>query len=353
MKNIVVLGGGTGTYTVLTGLKRHTANLTAIVTMADSGGSTGRLRDEQGVLPPGDIRRALAALSESDELTRELFAYRFEGDRFGKDGGVSGHTVGNLLIAALEKITGSFEAAVAQAGKMLNVRGSVVPVTTTDTQLEATLADGTKILGEDKLWGEGSRITSPIKKLALRPQAEPTVAALHAIERADLIVIGPGALFSSIIPLMLVDRIPEAIKLSAAKKVYVANLMTEPPATEGYKVIDLVDRLEEYLGKDVLDYVIFNDHQPSAAMAKRYAEQGSHPVEWTKADFAGRSWRPIPADLGSAADFWRHDSDKVARLLLTVGELQNVLAFTGTLDGQTDHPKPKPARAKPTRDKKE
>jgi uncharacterized cofD-like protein len=343
MKNIVVLGGGTGTYTLLTGLKRHTSNLTAIVTMADSGGSTGRLRDEQGVLPPGDIRRALAALSESDELTRELFAYRFEGDRFGKDGGVGGHTVGNLLIAALEKITGSFEKAVDQAGKMLSVRGNVVPVTTTDTQVEATLEDGSTVLGEDKLWGDDSQITSPIKKLALKPNAEPTVAALHAIERADLIVIGPGALYSSIIPLMLVDRIPEAIKLSAAKKVYVANLMTEPPATEGFRVIDLVDRLEEYLGRDVLDYVIFNDHQPSAEMRQRYAKQGSHPIEWTEQDFDGKSWLPVPADLGSAADFWRHDSDKVARLLLTVGELQNVLAFAGRLNDQTDHAKSKPA----------
>ncbi len=161
-----------------------------------------------------------------------------------------------------------------------------------------------------------------------------------------MIVIGPGALYSSIIPLMLVDRIPEAIKLSKAKKVYVANLMTEPPATEGFRVTDLVDRLEEYLGQDVLDYVVFNDREPSPAMVKRYAEQGSHPIGWAKADFTGRSWLPVPADLGSAADFWRHDSDKVARLLLTVGELQNVLAFAGTLDEQTDHSKSKSARGK-------
>lgn len=341
MKNIVVLGGGTGTYTVLTGLKRHTSNLTAIVTMADSGGSTGRLRDEQGVLPPGDIRRALAALSESDELTRELFAYRFEGDRFGKDGGVSGHTVGNLLIAALEKITGSFEKAVEQAGKMLNVRGAVVPVTTTDTQLEATLESGLKITGEGKLWGEDSAIDSPIKELALVPPAEPTVAALHAIERADLIVIGPGALYSSIIPLMLVKQIPEAIKLSKAKKVYVSNLMTEPPATEGFRVIDLVSRLEEYLGEDVLDYVIFNDQPPSSEMVKRYATQGSHPIEWSPEELKGHPWSPIPADLGSASDFWRHDSDKVARLLLTVSEMQNVHAFEEKLNEQADHPKSK------------
>lgn len=337
MKEIVVLGGGTGTYTVLTGLKRHTANLTAIVTMADSGGSTGRLRDEQGVLPPGDIRRALAALSESDELTRELFAYRFEGDRSGDDGGIGGHTVGNLLIAALEKITGSFEAAVEQAGKMLDVRGHVVPVTTTDTQVEATLEDGTVITGEGKLWGADSAITSPIKSLTLTPAAEPTVAALHAIERADQIVIGPGALFSSLIPLLLVDRIAEAIKLSKAKKVYVANLMTEPPATEGFRVIDLVDRLEEYLGTGVLDYVIFNDHEPSPELVKQYAAQGSYPVQWDTADFEDRPWLPIPADIGSATDFWRHDSDKVARLLLTVGELQNVLSFVGRLPEQ---PKP-------------
>lgn len=327
MKNIVMMGGGTGTYTVLSGLKEFTSNLTAIVTMADSGGSTGRLRDEQGVLPPGDIRRALVALSNSNEMTRKLFTYRFEGDRFG-EGGVGGHTVGNLLIAALEKITGSFEEAVAEAGRMLDVAGQVVPVTTMDTHVVATLDDGTSIKGEGNLW-QGPRKDFKIKGLKLEPAAKATEHAVRSLAEANLIVLGPGALFSSLIPLLLVEGIPEAIRDSKAKKVYVANLMTEYPVTDGYGLLDFVDCIERYLGRGVLDYVVFNNRQPSPAMAKKYASERSYPVKVDAEKVAARSWMPIPADIGSAHDYWRHDSEKLAQLLLTVSELENVLKFVG------------------------
>lgn len=321
MKDIVVLGGGTGTYTVLSGLKEFTPNLTAIVSMADSGGSTGRLRDEQGVLPPGDIRSALVALSQSNELTRELFTYRFQGQ-----GGLSGHNFGNLLIAALEKITGSFEQAVSEAGRMLSIVGSVVPVTTEKTNLVATLEDGQVIEGEEHIDVPKHDANLKIAKVVLKPKPKPTLAALHAIEQADLIILGPGDLFSSVIPLLLVDKVPEAIRLSKAKTVYVANLMTKHGETDGYEVGDFVDQIEHYLGKGELDYVVFNKKVPPAALAKKYAAEEAFPVSFNRPD-KRPDWLPVPADVAHPTDLWRHDPKKLARLLLTVSELHNVFAF--------------------------
>jgi uncharacterized cofD-like protein len=274
--HIVVIGGGTGTFTVLSGLKKYPVNLTAIVTMSDDGGSTGVLRDELGVLPPGDVRQCLVALSSSDQLMRSLMNYRFA------EGGLKGHSFGNLLLSALEKLTGSFDAAVEKTSEVLRIRGRVIPSTLDEVRLAAQV--GSRIVrGEQKI--HKTTLNGNLKKLWLEPRARINPKAVRAIAEADLVLIGPGDLYSSLIPNLLVKGMPEAIRKSRAKKVFVCNLMANARHSKNYSVADYAAVIERYLGKPV-DMVIYNDKTPSAALVKRYAREGEMP---TRLEFPAKS----------------------------------------------------------------
>jgi uncharacterized cofD-like protein len=264
-KKIVVIGGGTGTFSALHGLKKYPVDLTAIVTMMDSGGSSGKLRDELGVLPPGDIRQCLVALSSSSTALRNLFNYRFQ------KGDLKGHMFGNIFLSALEKTTGDFKKAVTETGKILRIHGKVVPVTFAKTNLCVTLADGSMIIGEKHIdVSEGQKTRAKIVKAYLKPKAKANDDALKEIAEADCILIGPGDLYTSIIPNLLVDGVIEAIKQSKAKKFFVMNLMTKCGQTTRYKASAHIRDLEKYLGKGILDLVLINKKKPSEKAMKWY-----------------------------------------------------------------------------------
>ncbi len=309
-KKIVVIGGGTGVFTVLTGLKNHFADLTAIVTMADNGGSTGILREEFGILPPGDIRRALIALSHSDnQILAKLFAYRFS-----EGNGLTGHSFGNLMITALQRITGDFGVAVREAGKILSVSGSVLPVTLQKTALHAELADGTVVSGETNIDHPRHDGDLKIKRVWLAPAPKINVEAEDAIVKADAVIIGPGDLYTSLIPNLLVLGMKEALAKSRAKKIYFVNLMTKFGETNNFKASDFLKVMEEYLGKNVLDFVIVNNKKPSPMRFKPYAGERS---EFVEVDTEELTEKPIPlvADLLRARGFLRHDPEKVAKII--------------------------------------
>lgn len=270
---IVVIGGGTGTFAVLQGLKTYPVDLTAIVTMMDSGGSSGKLRDELGVLPPGDVRQCLVALATSSQLMRDLFSYRFT------ESDLKGHTFGNIFISAMEKTTGSMEKAIEEIGKILSIQGRVVPVTFNKTELCVTLSDGTTIVGEtyiDEL--EVHKKRPRITKAFLAHSVAPNPQALKEISDADLILIGPGDLYTSIIPNLVVSRISAAIKKSHAKKIFVLNLMTKYGQTTEYTAADHLLDLERYLGKKTLDAILINKTKPKKATRAWYEDYGEEPV---------------------------------------------------------------------------
>ena len=272
LKKIVVLGGGTGTYTVLSGLKKYPVSLTAIVAMSDNGGSTGSLRDELGVLPPGDVRTCLMALSTSDKLMRELMTYRFE------KGTLKGHSFGNLLLSALEKTTGSFDSAVEKASDILRLRGKVIPATLNNVHLMAKVGTRT-IRGEERI--QMSKLNGSLKKLWLSPLARANPKALAAIRDADAIIIGPGNLYASLAPNLLVRGIPEAIRKSKAKKIFICNLMTKKEHTHGFSVADYTKAIEKFLGGRV-DIVVYNNKVPSEKLLKRYAREGDTITSWER-----------------------------------------------------------------------
>lgn len=267
MKKIVVMGGGTGNFTVLRGLKKHPVELSAIVSMADDGGSTGILRDELGVLPPGDVRQCLVALSDSSRMMRSLMSYRFE------NGGLGGHNLGNLLLSALEKVTGSFERAVEEMGRILYIKGKVIPVTTHQVRLKMILKDRRLLEGEKEIY-LSHEIDQGYSKIYLDPFPKPNPHAISEIMNADLIIIGPGGLHTSIIPNLLVDGVSQALIDSHAKKVFVCNLMNRKGQTTGYKVSDYLKEINQYIGEDIFDYVLVNSQMPPPDLIERYSEEG-------------------------------------------------------------------------------
>lgn len=273
--NVVTIGGGTGSYTSLRGLKKHPINLTAIVNMIDDGGSSGRLRDELGVLPPGDVRQCLVALAESSRLLRDLFSYRFE------EGGLKGHSFGNIFLSTLEKQTGSMKKAISEVGKILNIKGKVIPVTfTKETKLCVDLKDGTTIEGETHIDEvEEKQTRAEISRAYLKPSAVLNDDVRQTLKSADYIVIGPGDLFTSVLPNILVRGMPSVIKNSRAKKIYVMNLMTKYGQTTAFKASDHIRALEKYLGKGVLDFVLVNSKKPKKTVLSWYMEYDEHPVE--------------------------------------------------------------------------
>lgn len=322
LPKIVCIGGGTGTFAVLSGLKKYPVSLVAIVTMADDGGSSGVLRDELGVLPPGDVRQCLIALSQEDLLLRNLFAYRFGLGPF------LGHNFGNIFMAALEKTTGSFDKAVEKASRILNIQGEVIPVTLDKVRLVARLESGKEINGEKNITKSSLLSKHKVKKLFLQPKANANLKALKAIKDADVIVIGPGNLYSSIVPNLLVEGISEAIKKSMAIKIYNSNLMTKYGHTDGFKVKDFLSVIEQYLGKGSVDYVTYNNKKPASDFLRKYAKEGEF-VE-PEPDLSGNE-RFIGADLVSdnvykqdSSDVMmqrtlvRHDPDKLAKLIISL-----------------------------------
>lgn len=313
MKKVVVIGGGTGVFTVLTGLREYPdLKLSAIVSMADDGGSTGVLREEFGTLPTGDIRRALVALSGSNrEILSQLFNYRFD-----KNSSLKGHTVGNILLTALEKITGSFPDAIAEAVKILNVKGRVIPVTLEQARLVAELSDGTKILGETNIDIPKHDGKKRISKLSLSMKADANPTAIKEIKNADAIVLGPGDLYTSIIPNLLITGVADAIKNSHGKVIYNINIMTKFGETNGFNGSDFIKIIEEYLGQNIIDYVSINTKKPKGSIVKRYEKEN---VEFVIDDLQNPKKPKIArGDFLRHGMFLRHDPEKLAKKLYSI-----------------------------------
>lgn len=304
-QSIVVIGGGTGLSTMLRGLKQYTSNLVAVVTVTDDGGSSGRLNSEMGVLPPGDIRNCLVALADAEPLMTELFQYRFhDGEEC-----FIGHSFGNLLIAAMTQITGDFERAVKETSNILAIRGRVLPSTIEQVRLQAELTDGTLREGETNI----SKASMPIKHIMLHPStAGPLEETIKAIETADCIVLGPGSVFTSIVPNLLVRGIPEAINASEAQKVFVCNVMTQPGETDGFTAADHVRAVAGHADPRVFNHVLVNQEKPRKQLLDKYAESNQMFVEPNVNVIREMGYRPIVGDFISQTEVVRHDPAKLA-----------------------------------------
>lgn len=294
-KKIVVIGGGTGSFTVLQGLKHLTPDITALVNMADDGGSTGVLRDELGVLPPGDIRQCLVALSRSEKI-RDVFNYRFE------SGTLKGHSFGNLFLTALEKLNGNFAEAVKTASEILNVQGRVMPITLDNVRLVYENAHGQQTRGEHKI--DTMRFTPDCgqAKLYLEPNAAINPEALRAIKDANYIVIAPGDIYTSIGPLLVVDGVAEALQSCKAKIIYVCNLVVKPGQTTGMDVSAHATEIERLAGGPILDYVLYNNAKPSATLLQKYVKKEEYPVEFNKKQLRRAKYHAIGGSFISDED---------------------------------------------------
>jgi uncharacterized cofD-like protein len=319
--NLVALGGGTGLSTLLSGLKRLVgeermdrpaiANLSAIVTVSDDGGSSGRLREELQMLPPGDIRNCMIALSEDSNLISRLFKHRFRGD-----GELGGHSFGNLFLAALAEVTGDFTEAVRLSSEVLASKGHIYPATISDVRLIAELENGEVVRGETQI--SASKV--PIRRLSLEPeQCLPLPAALKAIRAADVITVGPGSLYTSILPNLLVARVPRAIAESSAIKIYICNLMTQPGETDNYSARQHLETIRHYAPEIHFDFVIVNDKKITTEQAERYALEGAYQIG-LDADaldsILDRSTQIVRANLLEEGEKVRHNSDVLADVVL-------------------------------------
>ncbi|NJK69214.1 MAG: YvcK family protein [Microcoleus sp. CSU_2_2] len=308
---IAAIGGGTGLSYLIRGLKEYSANITAIVTVADDGGSSGRLRREIGVLPPGDIRNCLAALADEEKLLTELFQYRFRaGD------GLVGHSFGNLFLTAMSDIAGDLEQAIAASSKVLAVRGDVLPATLSDVYLWAELADGRRIEGESNITKAKGQIVK-IGCVPANPPALPRV--VEAILEADYIVIGPGSLYTSVIPNLLVPEIAETIAKSQVPRIYVCNIMTQPGETDGYSVADHIRAIDRACGRPLFDAVVVQGKVPSAKALIRYSQENSYPVLLDREGVTKLGRRIVIAnvmDEDENTGLIRHNSQRLAGMLL-------------------------------------
>jgi uncharacterized cofD-like protein len=313
--NLVAIGGGSGLSVLLRGLKRHVggeiADLAAVVTMSDDGGSSGRLRRELGVLPPGDIRNCIVALAEDEALLSRLFQYRFDGGR-----GLAGHSFGNLFLTALTNVTGDFQQAIQLSSEVSAIRGRIYPSTLVNVRLEARFNNGATRVGETRI----AQSTSGIKTLRLRPRVCPPLPeTLDAIARADVITLGPGSLYTSVLPNLLVRGIPEAIGRSQAVKVYICNLMWEPGETDGYTAADHLRAIYRHAPEGLIDYVVVNSGRIPAALRRRYREQKAFPVEAAAAELEALGVSVIESDFVMADRVLRHDPERLTRLLVELG----------------------------------
>jgi uncharacterized cofD-like protein len=303
---VVVLGGGHGMSTLLRGLKNHTYNLTAIVTVADDGGSSGKLRQNLGILPPGDIRNCLAALSNDEALLAQLFQYRFS-----DDSGLGGHSFGNLFISALADVTGSFEEAVAESGRVLSVHGRVLPATLHDVRLVADMQIP-NVINQVRVKGESNIPTTPgrVRQIYLEPNNPPAFPpAIQAILAADLLVIGPGSLYTSILPNLLVPDLIAALRSSRALKIYVVNIATQPGETSSYGLREHISVIEEHIQGGLFDVIVCNNRH-----------DGTLPngVEWVNIGENAVGYPIYAADIVDVEHPWRHDSEKLAQVLMNL-----------------------------------
>ncbi len=312
---VVALGGGTGLSTLLRGLKKYTGNLTAIVTVADDGGSSGRLRSEYRILPPGDFRQCITALADVEPLMTTLFQHRF------KEGSLNGHSFGNLFIMAMAEITGDFEHAIRESGRVLAVRGQIVPSTLRDVTLIAEMADGQTRVGESSIPhanGEGDgngAVATAIKRVFLQPEPTINPEAEEAILNAELITVGPGSLYTSILPNLVVDGMAEALKASPAVKVFICNVATQPGETDAFRVSDHLQAIERHLGANIFDFVVVNSNNnftlpPSAQAA------GIRRVVYDPATVSQRSIHAVLVDVVNPRVSTHHDPDKLARAIM-------------------------------------
>ncbi len=324
-KRIVTIGGGTGSFTLLMGLKRHPFQLSAIVSMADDGGSTGVLRDELGVLPPGDVRQCLVALSQSSEKMRELMNYRFE------NGGLKGHSFGNLFLSALEKMEGNFSEGVRCAMEILNVCGEVIPVTDDDAHLEMKLSDGTILRGENEINHAEILQEVGVEKFSFAKSVRASALALKRISEADAIVIGPGNFYCSLLPNVLIRSCARAIRDASARVIFVANLTNKRGHTSGWDVDDFVRELERYIGRGRVDFVVWNVRKPNKELVRKYEQQEGEGmlVDFETKRDVSRTYRVLRADvvsdrapsirksdaIAATRSFIRHDSDRLAQAI--------------------------------------
>ncbi len=308
---VVVIGGGTGLSTLLRGLKRRTANLTAIVTVADDGGSSGRIREDLQMIAPGDLRNCLVALAEKEGLMEELFKHRFGGN-----GDLSGHSFGNLFLAALtEVLDGDVERALEASSKILKVQGRVIPSSTENVKLIATMTDGTVVEGESQIPHPGKAIA----KLTSEPLLpKPQGAALQAIDEADAIILGPGSLYTSIMPNLLVDKIAEHIQASKAAKLYICNVMTQPGETEGYTVSQHVKAITDHFGEGLIDTVLVNESVIPEEVLLKYEAKGAAPVKVDSEALDTMNVRVIKADLMHGSDKAIHNPDRLGKVVMDV-----------------------------------
>ncbi len=311
---IVVIGGGTGLSTLLTGLKHKTSNITAIVTVADDGGSSGRLREEFGVLPPGDIRNCLVALSDSEDILGPLFQFRFT-----QGAGLDGHNFGNLFITALSRVTGDFASAIQTSSKVLAIRGNVFPATLQTVKLRAKREDGRETVGESRIREESG---SPIEKLFLVPEdCRATQESVEAIDRADAIVLGPGSLYTSVMPNLLIKGIQKAVVKSKAVKIYICNVMTEAGETDHYSVSDHVRAIVKHTQPGIVNCCIANISKIPAALYEKYKGENKFPVKFDERD---EKWliqeriKLVKAHIASMTEFVRHDTRKLSDALMEI-----------------------------------
>jgi uncharacterized cofD-like protein len=321
-RSVVAIGGGTGLAVLLRGLKHHISGgrvgrLSAVVTMSDDGGSSGRLRRDYGVLPPGDIRNCIVALADDEDLLARLFQYRFpDGGAGDARTGLGGHSFGNLFLTALTGITGDFYQAVLTAESILSVRGKIYPSTLHDVRLRAVGESGRVYEGESAVGHAGE----PLRRLSLEPAAPPAfAAAVRAVREADLILLGPGSLYTSILPNLLIPALRAAYEASEAPKILLMNLMTQPGETDRLTGIDHLGALERHLGPGVVDAVLVNATPLPDAAVRLYAATGSEPVPVDAEEFGRHHTRVEAVDLLAAGDLIRHDADKLARAALDLG----------------------------------
>ncbi|SFL46329.1 gluconeogenesis factor YvcK family protein [Pelosinus propionicus] len=307
---VTVIGGGTGLSVLLRGIKSVTSNITAIVTVADDGGSSGRLREDLGMIPPGDLRNCLVALADTEPLMEKLFQHRFGGT-----GGLAGHNFGNLFIAAMTEVLGDVEQALKESSKVLAVRGRVLPASTQTVRLWAKMTDGSIVEGESQI----PLVNKRIERVYLQPEETmPVESSLEAIRDADAIILGPGSLYTSILPNLLVRGVADTLRKSQAVKIYICNVMTQPGETDGYSASEHVQAILDHVGPGVIDYVVINSQNVAEELQQKYAGQGAYPVKNDAEKVEAMGIKVTQADVINETNLVRHDPLKLSRTIVSM-----------------------------------